>query len=170
MAQIKIKFADLFSPGDFRKLQSGLESLLKFKARSAALKYDIEIKLNKAVTKAIQEFEDLRTSLCREHSNVKTIINPDGTKEDTYYVIEPVKEKDPEQEIVRVDGTELQGVIAPRYDIKDMQEYSKRFKDLLETEIELDCYPVKLSKLEAEEDLSGIDFSSLEKFIINDMG
>lgn len=71
--------------------------------------------------------------------------------------------------IVCVDGTDLKGVIVPYYDIKDLPEFNKRFIDLINTEVELSCHPIKLSKLEAEEDTSGIDFSALEKFIVNDI-
>lgn len=175
MEKIKLKFIDLFTVENgelvISRTNTALQSLLNFKAKSAALKYNIEIKINKAVKKAIEEFEELRNSLCREHSILKKIINADGLTEETYYIFEPVKDDTKKDNgiIVTLEGGDTKGIIIPQYDIKDMDGFNKEFVELLNTKVELDCYPISLSKLETEKDTSSIDFAALENFIMNDL-
>lgn len=171
MNKIKIKFIQLFAFEDglinIFKLNNSLNTLLTYKAKKAALKYDIEIKLKKAVDKALTDFEQLRVSLCKELSNIKKITFKNGGEEETYYKVEPLSEKNKRENdyVCKVNGVDFEGEISQQYDIVDMNEFDKRIKELLMTEIELDCYPIDLSKLEAEGEIKDIEFTGLENFI-----
>ncbi|NJD23349.1 MAG: hypothetical protein FIA82_11890 [Melioribacter sp.] len=70
-----------------------------------------------------------------------------------------------------INGTEAEGrkILDNSYDLGDkMEEFQKQLDELLNMEIELECYPIKLSKLEAEADCSQLNFGALEDFIDDD--
>ena len=48
------------------------------------------------------------------------------------------------------------------------EKFQKDMKELLEKEVILNCYPIKLSRISEEKDITMLDFEILEDFIIDD--
>jgi len=173
MSKIKVKFFHLFNPQKIQEMNTALLELINFKAKRAALKYDLNIKLNKAVANALKDFEEMRKKLCEDNSVSRIIELKSGHKTLTSMkIVETADEKNENRLIAKIDGVEVEGnkVVGDSFDIKDMDEFDRQFRELLETEIELDCYPIKLSKLEMEEDCSVLNFIPLEPFIEDNRG
>ena len=175
MSKVKVKFIQLFNPLNIQQMNPELEKLIVFPTKRAGLKYDTNIKLNQAVAKAIKDFEEMRKKLCEENSRLKLINYVSGREEETFFTVAAPKEelKSPKEWedrlIAKIDGVDVTDhkVLESRYDIVDTNEFQKLFGDLLETEIELECYTIKLSKL-SEEDCSDLNFAMLEPFIEDD--
>lgn len=186
MSKIKIKQFQLFGIGkegavELNKLNPNVEALITFPAKNAGLKYDIDIKLNKAVAKAVTEFHEQHKKLLEDASTVKKVEFKNGKKEETRFKIVELSEdeyKNFKQDalynilIVSIDGKEVE---TPKrisaigeYDIAAREEFNKRWLDLLNLEIELDCWQIKLSKLEKDADASMLNFAALEAFITDD--
>lgn len=176
MDKIKVNFIQLFNPENIQEPSPALNGLINFSAKRASLKYDLGIRLNKAVNSARKDFESMRRKLCEDNSRVKEIEFVSGKEIETMMKIVDAEEgikTNADMLIAKIDGFEIDGeknkVIGASYDIIDMDEFNKQFFELLTTEIELDCYPVKLSKLELEQDCSTLDFTNLAPFIENDL-
>ncbi|MFA5803702.1 MAG: hypothetical protein WC879_03570 [Melioribacteraceae bacterium] len=172
MSKLKIKYFNLFEAGDILKMNNGLEKLISFPAKSAALKYDLSIKLAKAAGKAIQDFDEMRVKLLNELSRKKMVLL-NGAKEEIetkLKIIDAPKDAGEESLIKMIDGNEVKGkkVLENSYDLGDkMEEFQKQLNELLNMEIELECYPIKLSKLDAE-DCTDLNFAALGSFIDDD--
>lgn len=180
MSNIKIKFVQLFAvePGkglNIQQINPEIEALINLKAKSAQLKYDLQSKLSKAIDKALKEFDELRLKVIKENSHQHEVEFEDGTKETINYVLEPMDEEEyknltDEQRkkvIAVVDGTAGPMKIKNAYDVTE--DFQPKFNELLNVEIELNCYPIKLSRLNAEEDCSSLNFAALENFIHDDL-
>lgn len=139
---------------DLNDINPDLQKLIAFNARNAGLRYDIQVKLAKAVCKEYNDFQEARESLCRNLSTIKEV-EIEGEKVSTPFIVE------------EIDG---KPTITKTYDIpadKD-NEFNVQLMELLQNEVELNCYPISLRKLDAEPDTSMLDFGVLEPFIIDD--
>lgn len=149
-----------------------IETLLQFNAEKAGLRYDLQIRLTKAIEKAVKEFHEQRIKLCEELSEKKNVEFKDGRKEDVLYEVVDADEKaDVNNLIVKINDVKVKGkkTLSAAYDLtKNKEEFEKRFIELLNMEIELDCKKIKLSKLDDEKDSSILNFIALENFIIDD--
>ena len=177
MASIKVKFSKIFDITpygiDINKMNPKLEALANFKAKGAALLYDLSIKLKKAIDAAIAEFNELRLKIGNELAVEKKITMGDGTKTKTnLQIIDMPKDKTfTSASIVKeIDGKEVKDKIIGRsFDLGDnLEEFTKRVNETLNIEIELACEKIRLSKL-SKEDCSTLDFTGLEDFIVNDL-
>lgn len=181
MSNIKIKFVQLFAVDaekglQLNKINPDIDALINLKAKSAQLRYDLQSKLGKAVDKLIKKFEEERMKLLDSCSYKKEVEFEDGTKKTINYAVENVSEEEyaaltdeqRKQIIFSIDG-EVVGPkkIENRYDVTD--EFPEKFTELLNVEDELSCYPIKLSRLNAEEDCSSLNFAALENFIYDDL-
>ena len=166
---------------DLGKNNQSLMELLNFKAKSAALNYDIDIRLREAVVKATQEFHIQHKKLLEDCSIKKKIKFVNDNEIETFYKIVEVTEEDfkklsmehkKDLIIDSVDGNPIETIsrLSPDngYDIKDIDDFNKRFNELLDHEIELICYPIKISKLELEPDCSMLNFAQLKPFLKDD--
>lgn len=187
---IKCKFKDLFDTGNKSaaiEINKGLASLFGFTAKNAGLNYDIKTRLLKSVNERIAEFSDSLTKLKESFSTEKEIEFKNGTKEKTYLKLIDVpvpdkksKEKGKEIQnlIIAVNGKSVvtkesigKMIDTTSYDIpaEKIDELTDRINELLETDIELNCFSIKLSKLNNEADTSSIAFEHLDLFINNDV-
>lgn len=176
MNKITIKHYQLFEIKNglisLEKINKALKSLLELKIKKAGLQYDVRIRLGKAIDKALNDFQELRKSLCEELSAKKKVKMVSGNEFETFFAVIDAKEKyDPKDLIAEIDGQKVEGnkILANIYDLdSNKEEFDRRFYELINLGIELDCYPIKLSKLDAEEDSSNLDLIALENFIIDD--
>ena len=172
MSRIKIKSFQLFQPADINQLSEPLIKLISFPAKGGGLKYDLSIKLAKAVEKAAKEFQEFRINLLEEMAFEKIIMLKGAEREikTKFAIIDASKETKDENLIKIVDGDEVKGkkILGSNYDLgAKLAEFQKQINDQLNAEIELDCYPIKLTKLD-KEDCSDLDFIALESFISDD--
>lgn len=169
MSKIKIKFQQLLEPNK-PGLNKELNKFIQFPAKHANLKYDLNLKLSKAIVLAFEDYETLRQKLCEENSKERTVVFQNGKEIKTRMIISDAPaDTDKDLLIATVDGDEVKGkIIGDRYDIIDQDNFDKLFGELLLTDIELNAYPIKLSRLEAEDDCSSINFAALEPFIFDD--
>lgn len=172
MSVIKIKYFQLFEAVNLQNVNKDLAKLIFFPAKSAALKYDISIKLAKEVYKEIKEFHEFRMKLLEELAVTKKVLLH-GAKDDieTKFTIVDAPKDAPKDSLIKIiDGTEVKEkkVLGQSYDLGDnMEKYQKQLDEILNKEIELECYPIKLSKLE-NEDCTDLNFVALESFIDDD--
>lgn len=192
---IKCKFQDLFDKSIHdtggMQINKGLDSLFAFKAKNAGLNYDIKTRLLKAVNERLAEFTASLTELQKSYAINKEVEFEDGKKEKTNLRLIDVpkleekkakhSKENTEQKlnlIISVNNKSVktkevlgQIIDTTSYDVpkEKIEEMTKQINELLETEIELSCYPIKLSKLNAEEDTSSIAFEYLDLFINNDV-
>lgn len=176
MSNITVKHFQLFATSDkglnLQAINPHVQVLASLPAAGAGLRYDLHVKLTKAIEKAVKEFHEQRIKLCEELSEKKSIEYKDGRKEETLFEIIDADEKaDGNNLIVKINDEKVEGkkILSQAYDLsKNKEEFDKRFVELLNLEIELDCKKIKLSKLDAEKDSSALDFRALENFIIDD--
>lgn len=194
--QITIKQGELFVYDPQMRLlkidavNQSLLQLLQFKAKSAHLKYDIEVKLRKAVQKALEEVGEQNKNLLELHSK-KTKVKIGSKEFDTPFKVLSKKEHEKNkaeaeaaakekgyeyQSIgneVNIDGVNgkptknmimLEGV----YNLENKEAYQKELLAAMEVEVTLDCFKLRLSLLN-NEDCSKLDFEALEKFIEDDI-
>lgn len=104
------------------RMNSELERFINYSFKNTGLKYDIQNKLGKAVTKEIVSINEFRIKLIEESQKE----NKDNSA-----------------------------------------EVNRQLLELLNSEIELECNPVSLSKL-LDENCSGFNFNILDKYIEDD--
>lgn len=173
MDYLKIKYAQLFMSGNIQIINPELKKLIEFPAKHAGLKYDISAKLGKAVQKALEEFEKLRTEKLIELAIKKKVLVK-GAKEpvETQSTIIEATDKTPDAElIIEINGEKVKEkkMLGNSFDLGEkMEGFTKYLNELVDTEIELNCYPIKLSKLEQEADCSSLSFIALDAFIKDD--
>lgn len=186
MSNITIKQFQLFKTDKdgihLEEITPALKALLNYKPEGAAFKYDIQIKLSKAIDKALRDFSEQHKSLLDELSVKKKVKLRNKKEFETQSEIIDAKEKskadknfkyDPEDIIIEIDGVKVRGekILGNNYDLSDKkEEFNKRFIDLLNVEIELNCYPLKLSRFDKEKSIpEELDFAVLEDYIIDDL-
>jgi hypothetical protein len=179
MDNIKIKQNQLFkiTPEGFIEIgimNPALSALLNFKPSGAALRYDIQRRLTIAVNKALTDFSELRKGLLEELSVKKKVKLKSGNEFDSYsQIIDETSDSNTEDLILEIDGKKIKGkkILSEQYDLSEnIEEFNKRFIELINIEIELDCKQISLTKLDAEKSLPvEIDFRALENFIIDDL-
>ncbi|MBI1936651.1 MAG: hypothetical protein HYS25_00860 [Ignavibacteriales bacterium] len=178
MSNIKIKHYQLFKHTangiEISEKNPALQALLTHKAEGVSLRYDIQRKLSKSIEKALSDFSAEHKSLLEELSTNKKIKLKSGDELETKMEIINATEQSKVDEIIaEIDGTTVKGekIIGVVYDLGDKkEEFNKRLIELLNLEIELECNPIKLSKLDKEKCLPAeIDFGVLDDFITDDL-
>lgn len=178
MSNIKIKQFQLFkiegNKINTEEINPALNALLSYKPEGAALRYDIQTRLSKAVDKALKEFGEQHKSLLEELSVKKKVKLKNNNEFETHLeIIEATDKNKTEELIIEIDEQKVKGkkIIGAVYDLGNKkEEFNKRFIDLLGVEIELDCYPLKLSRFDKEKNLPAeINFGALDDFIIDDL-
>lgn len=154
--KIEIPLGYLFNQ-DLSGLNPALVSFITMGPRHSGLKYDIEIRLSKAIDQELKNFDESRTSLCESFAEETEYINAEGKTIKTKFIVK-----------TDADGkqSEEKGYNIPE---DKKEEFNKRFIELLENKVELNCNKIKLSKLENENDVSSQNFRYLEPFIQDDM-
>ena len=187
---IECKFIDLFERDNTGKVvignyQQGLQSLFNLKPKSAGLNYDINTRLKNAIDERLAEFYKELNVINEEYAVEKEIETAIGEKKKTKLKLvdlPPQSKPDkkakefgdhPRENVVTMlNGKKVRKVIINQYDVPEdkMKEVNEKINDLLRTDIQLNCNPIKLSKLDAEEDTSSVAFQYLDKFIVDDTG
>lgn len=182
MSKIKIKFIQLFGVDaanglNINQVNPQIDALINLPAKGAQLRYDLQSKLGKAIEKAFKEFEEERRKLLELCSLKKEVEFEDGEKKTIGYAVEKMSEEeytalteDQRKKVIHmIDGQEVgPHKIENRYDVTE--EFHGKFNELLNVEIELNCYPIKLSRI-VNEELSFVDVAETEelKSILQDV-
>jgi len=182
MSKLKIKNFQLLTMDEkgIRPYERALK-FCGFPAKSAALRYDLGIKLQNAIVEEYQNFEKMRVEVLKELCINKKVVlkNEKGEQNeiDTKQKIVDAPKEHKGDFVFRIDGKEVEGkkIISNEFDLGDnRKEFDKRFAELLELDVELNCYPIKLSKLEADDNFSAwldeneITLAQLEPYIEDD--
>lgn len=184
---IKIKLKEILAVNEFggtvhNQINYELLKLINLPVKNGGLKYDLQTKLGKAVNKEFDEYTEARLKYGKEMAVEKEIELANGRVYKTQNKIAEVKDKtglklltDSNGFVKKINGKDVGNIMMGEMNVLDItadkkDEFDKHLSEMIENEIELSCHPIKLSRLIQYADCSELDFSVLEKFIIDDRG
>lgn len=181
---MKVKFSDVLAYRFIKKqwvvgLKPAIENLLAMPIKKQQQNYDVSSRFKNAVNAVIKEYDEQRISMLAAHSSEKEIEFKSGKKLKTKFkLIEAAK--DAEDYVVKIDGKKSPTKMAVKenhYDVIDLAALTAAHEELMNVEVDFNCYKLKLSRFEGEElawkDASGnvrnVSLGDLEIFIENDL-
>ena len=174
MSLVTIKQFRLFEINEngvqIEKVNEFLEALINLKVEKAALRYDLQVKLAKAVEKAVAEFHEQRKKLLEDLAVKKTVTLFDGSNQESDKIVVDAKEDSPESSlVVKINDEPVEGkkILSDNYDV-DLPEFFKKLGEVLDLDIPLECYPIKLSRLNME-NIGDLNMRALEPFLLDDL-